>query len=348
MLLGGKINDHIWSMSFLEKINKQISRFLAGSDDSGSEEQENSFFTREKIQAFIFAFIFSISLWFVVNLGRDYNVTMKVPIQVTNLSEDVSLSNEIPENASVSLSGEGWNLINVYANPPTVFLSAENQQVNLFEEIRQQIGSVSDLNVMQVDPIVVTIETEEKVTKIVPVNPQIELSLREQFGVVDGPTLQPDSVEVTGPSSRINNIESWDTEETEVSNVAKNVEMSIDLKTSENRGVRVEPSSVLYRVQVAEFTESEIRIPIRTRNLPSGKAVTYNPSTVTVRFDVPIGQYNDVQNTRPFFAYVDYAAIEADDTGLVTPEIERATDEYDVRLKDFQPSRVSYFNILPQ
>ncbi len=335
-------------MSFLKKINNNISQFLAGLGDSGSEEQENSFFTREKIQAFLFAFIFSISLWFVVNLGRDYNVTMKVPLQVTNLSEDVSLSTDIPDNASVSLSGEGWNLINVYANPPTIFLSAENQQVNLFDEIRQQIGSLSDLSVMQVDPILVTIETEEKITKRVPVNPQVELSLREQYGVIGEPAFRPDSVTITGPGSKINDIVSWETEETELSNVARNIEMAIDLKPSETRGVRVEPSSIVYRVAIAEFTESEVRIPIRTRNLPSGKAVTYNPSTITVRFDIPIDQYNDVQNTRPFFAYVDYNAIEADETGLITPEIEKATEEFDVRLRNFQPTRVSYFNILPE
>lgn len=335
-------------MNLLEKITERINLFFTGSKDSTKEEQEDAFFTREKGQAFIFAFIFSLSLWFVVNLGRDYNVTMKVPLQVTNLSENVSLSTEIPDNASVSLSGEGWNLINVYANPPTVFLSAENQQVNLFDEIRQQIGSVSDLSVMQVDPIIVSIETEEKVTKKVPVSLQVELSLRDQYGVIGEPTFQPDSVEVTGPVSRINNIERWETENREVSNVGRNVEMSIDLRRPETRGVRVEPSSIQYRVQVAEFTESEIRIPIRTRNLPSGKAVTYNPSTITVRFDVPIDQYNDVQNIRPFFAFVDYAAIEADDTGSVTPEIEKATEDFDVRLRDFQPARVSYFNILPQ
>lgn len=334
-------------MSFLEKINKQISLFFSGSGDS-SEEQENSFFTREKIQAYIFAFIFSISLWFVVNLGRDYNVTMSVPLQVTNLSEDVALKSQIPEKASVSVSGEGWNLINIYASPPTIFLSAENQQVNLFDEIRQQIGSVSDLNVMQVDPIIVNIETEEKVTKKVPVTSQVELSLRDQYGVLSEPTIQPDSVVVTGPGSRINDIERWETEETEISNVTKDVEREIDLKQPETRGVRVEPSIVFYRVQVAEFTESEVRIPIRTRNLPSGKAITYNPSTITVRFDVPIEQFNEVENTRPFFAYVDYEAIEEDETGLVSPEIEKASDEYDVRLKDFQPSRVSYFNIIPQ
>ncbi|MEX0660530.1 MAG: YbbR-like domain-containing protein [Balneolaceae bacterium] len=325
-----------------------MSLLFSGSDDSSDEEQENSFFTREKIQAYIFAFIFSLSLWFVVNLGRDYNITMRVPLQVTNISDDVSLSSEIPDNASVSLSGEGWNLINIYANPPTVFLSAENQQINLFDEIRQQIGSVSDLNVMQVDPIIVSIETEEKLTKKVPVISRVDLTLRGQYGIIGEPSFQPDSVVVTGPGSRINDIESWDTEETELSNVTRNIERNIDLQSSETGGVRVEPSTVIYSVQVAEFTESEVKVPIRTRNLPSGKAITYNPSTVTVRFNVPIDQYNDVQDTRPFFAYVDYAAIETDDTGFITPEIERATDDFDVRMRDFQPSRVSYFNILPQ
>ncbi len=335
-------------MSLLDKITERINQFFTGSGHSTKEEQEDVFFTREKVQAFIFAFIFSLSLWFVVNLGRDYNVTMSVPLEVTNLSDDIALSSEIPEYASVSLSGEGWNLINVYTSPPTILLSAENQQVNLFDEIRQQIGAVSDLSVVQVDPIIVTIETEEKVTRKVPVISRVEISLRDQYGTLGEPSFQPDSVVITGPGSKIEEIEAWETEETEVSNVARDVSMEVDLKRPERGGVRVEPSTILYRVDVAEFTEAEARIPIRTRNLPSGKAVTYNPSTITVRYVVPIEQYNDVQNTRPFFAFVDYASIEEDETGLITPEIEKATDEFDVRLRNFQPTRVSYFNILPE
>ena len=67
-----------------------------------------------------------------------------------------------------------------------------------------------------------------------------------------------------------------------------------------------------------------------------------------MKYYVPLENYNDVQSIRPFVAFVDFERLEQDTTGLITPELEKVTDEYDVRLISFQPTRVSYFNIIPE
>jgi len=331
-------------MDIISKISKQLKSLLSFEGKSGDEQ--GGLLKGHKVIAFLLAVVFSLSMWFIVNMGRDYSVTIDIPLRVVNMPSDIALSNEIPEKASVSLSGEGWKLINLYTNPPTIQLNAETQQINLFEQVRQQVGALSELNVLQVEPIVVSIETEQRVSKRVPIVTNVDIELKEQYGIIGSPRLEPDSVTVTGAASRMAEIDSWDTRETEFRDISSNLEVSIDLVQPEG-AVQIDPASTLFRVEVAEFTEAEVRIPIRTRNLPSGKAVTYNPSSITVRYDVPIEQFSAVQDTRPFVAYVDYSRIEDDTTGLITPEIERVSDEFDVRLRSFQPTRVSYFNILP-
>lgn len=310
------------------------------------EDDDSNFFSKQKIIVFLFAMLLSLSLWVIVNMGRDYNITMTIPIEIMNMPEDIALSSEVPENATVSVSGEGWSLFNLYMNPPLISLSVENQQVNMFEQVRQQVGSISDVTVMQADPMFLEIETEQRVTRKVPVRSRVSLSTRDQYGVLGTPGFSPDSVTISGPASRINSVEYWSTLESDVENVDTDLELTIELEEPES-GITVEPKQVVLEAQVAEFTEAQVRIPVRSRNLPSGVAITFSPSSLLVRYNVPIHQYNDVQNIRPFIAYVDYERIEADTTGLIRPQVEQVTDDFDVRLRNFQPTRVSYFEILP-
>ncbi len=333
-------------MKFFSFITERVRQFFSSSEPAKAEEPDDSaFIGREKVIVFGVAFFFSLCLWFIVNLSRDFNVTIDVPIQLVNLPDDVSLSSDIPDYASVNVTGEGWKLIPLYSNPPRISLSADARQINLFEQMRSQVGAFSDLNVLQVNPIVLNIETEEKASKKVPVIPKIDLTLQNRYGTVQDPTVEPDSVTITGGQTRVANIDSWETVELELTGVNRSMERRIELERP-GSGLSIEPTHVTVRIDVAEFTESEVRIPVRTRNLPSGKAVTYNPSSITVRFDVPIDKFSEVQRMRPFTAFVDYADIEGDTTGFVTPQIEKLVDDINLRLRNYQPSRVSYFNIL--
>jgi len=328
----------------MEKISGFFSRRFKLEE---TEDEEDKLFTRHKVFAFTFAMLFSVALWFIVNMGRDYNMTMMLPIEITNLPEDIALSSEVPDNAAVSVSGEGWSLFNLYINPPRVTLNVDAQQVNMFEQVRQQISSMSDVSVMQVDPMFLEIETEMRVSKKVPVESEVEINTGNQFGVLGPAQITPDSVTVTGPASRVENVLSWKTEDTAVNDVNSDLEMTVDLQVP-GPGITIIPSTVTLQADIAEFTEAEVRIPVRSRGLPSGRAVTFSPSSIVVKYDVPLEHYNDVQSIRPFVAFVDFERLQQDTTGLITPELEKVTDEYDVRLRSFQPTRVSYFNIVPE
>lgn len=335
-------------MQFINFISERIKTFFSGNGPGRPEETDpDSFQSREKIVAFSIAFFIALCLWFIVNLNRDFNITIQVPVQLTNLPDDLTLRSEMPENATVSLTGEGWKLISVYSNPPRVLVNAESEEVNLAEQIRSQVGAFSDLNVVQVNPNRLVIETDRKASKTVPLVNMTNISLRDRYGLLEEPAVRPDSVTIIGAESRIAEINEWHTEEIDIRDVNQSVEREIRIARG-NDGIIVTPETAVVRLHVAEFTEAEVRVPIRTRNLPSGSAVSYNPSSITVRFDVPIAQYSEIQGVRAFSAYVDYSVIENDDSGRITPEIEIEETGYVVRLRSFQPPRVSYFRVIPE
>lgn len=333
-------------MKFLRFISERFKNFFSGNGFARTEETDSGTFqSREKVIAFTIATIIALSLWFIVNLSRDFNITIQVPLQLTNLPSELTISNEVPSAASVNISGEGWKLITVYSNPPRVLINAEAQQINLTEQIRNQVSAFSDLNVLQVEPAQLVIETERKATKRVPLVSRVNVNLRDQFGFISDPVITPDSVTLTGPESALAEISEWETDEVEMSGLNRSIETDVRIQDG-SQGVSVSPVTAKVSLEIAEFTEAEMRVPIRTRNLPSGRAVTYNPSTITVRFDVPLDQYSRVEGTRPFQAFVDYDDIEGDDSGRVTPRVEVAETDFIVRLRSFQPPRVSYFRVV--
>tara|TARA_R100001143_G_C3360849_1_gene135459 strand:- start:7781 stop:8737 length:957 start_codon:yes stop_codon:yes gene_type:complete len=314
---------------------------------SKPDAADSSYFEkREKIIAFSVAIFFALCLWFIVNLSRDFNVTIEVPIVLSNLPSDVTVSSDIPETASVVLTGEGWNLISVYTNPPRVLINAESDDVNLAEQLRSQVSSFSNLNIVQVRPTQLYIQKERRVSRKLPVRNRINVRLADQFGMLSDPILSPDSITVIGAESVLDSLEYWDTAETEFTNINESVNRIVQLQSMS--GVSLEPSTVVLSLDVAEFTEAEIRVPVRTRNLPSGRAVSYNPSSIMVRYDVPLQQFSEVQGVRLFNAYVDYSLIEEDDLGTIAPDVEIVENDYNVRLRSFQPPRVSYFRIVPE
>ncbi|PKD42537.1 YbbR-like domain-containing protein [Rhodohalobacter barkolensis] len=333
-------------MNLWNFLSDRLKVFFSSNDAEAEDPDEQNFFAREKVIAFSIAFVFALSLWFVVNMNRDFNISVEVPIELVNLPDNLALRSEVPDHATVNVTGEGWKLISLYSNPPMVNLSAESGQINLFEQIRNMSGTFADLNVMQVEPIMLTIETEEKATKRVPIVPRFDLSLQNQYGLIGEPVISPDSVTLTGAESRLEEISEWETEEVSFNNVSRSLEREVQLKQPEGN-VLLDVQGITFRADVAEFTEAEVRVPVRTQNLPSGKAVSFNPSSITVRFDVPIHQYSDVQGVRPFAAFVNYEDMEQDNTGYIIPQVEKITDDFDVRLRSFQPQRVSYFNIIP-
>ncbi len=311
------------------------------------EESRAAYLPREKFMVLGISFVLAFCLWFIVNLSRDFHITINLPLQVVNLPDNMALINEPPKNASVGVMGEGWKLISLYNNPPAIQVDVLAEETNLFENVRRQVSIISDVNITKVQPLVLNLALEEKMQKRVPVESQVQLELRSRHSLAHEPRIEPDSVTLSGAGSHLEEIDRVVTRPVSLKDVDEPGELQLEV-IPPVPGVTVSPESVRFLYEVTEFTEGELRIPVRIRNLPPGRAVTYNPSSVTIRYDVPLDQYAEVQNRRPFIAWIDYNDILSDTTGTVIPKIESSDEQYDIRLRSFQPRTLSYFIVLPE
>lgn len=190
--------------SFKNKIKKRwIAFFKSGGERSTSRSQ-----------AVIIAvsIVLAFLLWLVVNLNRNYTVEVKIPLALGQVSANRALAEELPENVTVSLGGEGWNLLEIYRNPPRVYIEVSEEQVNLFEQVRRQINATTNLRVQTVDPLYLVVQLQEKVSKKIPVIARVEANFVKQYNFLEPPTLQPDSVTVIGARSVVEDITFWITD----------------------------------------------------------------------------------------------------------------------------------------
>lgn len=327
-------------------ILERLKRFFNANKIAPNQELDSRAARRERIAVYIVAFMMALSLWFIVNLNSDYRITINIPVETGEIPSDMALVDGLPEFLQVEVSGDGWKLVSLYNNPPEIPIDVVEGEVNLFDQVRQRFNVEQDVNVIKVQPLIIDIVLEPKISKKIPIRLTTQLDFEERYGLVSEPEYQPDSITITGAASQIEEIDEWVVSDTLfLENVRDDVDQSVAISSNDPL-IEYDVEEIQFTANVSEFTEGEVSVYIRTRGLPRGSIINYNPSIVTIRFDVPIEQYAEVQRQRPYEVYVPYQEILEDSTGFVTPDIELVATQYNIKLRSFQPKAVAYFSVL--
>lgn len=330
------------SATFFGRFGEMWENFLADRDRS---EKKDNYDSREKIIAFILAFLLALCFWLLVNLSRTFNVTVNIPIEAGSVPTEKALTEPLPEFASVSVSGEGWSLISFYNNPPIINIDITNSQVNLFDQIREQMNAVPEVDVLKVQPAELSITLEDKITDKKSIEANLELSFAKQFGLLDTLTYQPDSVSISGAATIVEPIEMVETKSITLSNIKEDIDLSLPLIKPDSL-VQLNRNSVQITGEVVEYTEGELRVRVQIIEAPSDVQVNFSPSIVTIKYDVPIQEYSSSQDMIPYHAVVPYERLMNDSTGFVRPKIISTTDQLHTQLRSFSPNQVAYFHVV--
>ncbi|MFP8490189.1 hypothetical protein ACKGJO_13975 [Gracilimonas sp. Q87] len=325
---------------------KKVKDFFKFGTKPGTDVEEVTFLRREKVIVFIGAYITAVALWFIVNLSSSYSINLNLPIEPGNIPEDMALTEELPEYVQAGVSGDGWQLLSLHNDPPTVVINIESEEINLFDQVRQRLSYLQGVDIAKVQPLMIRMELEPKISKKIPIVLNREINFQNRYGMIGEPVISPDSLVITGAASRVSDINEWIVKDTLKLNDVRN-DISQNIALSEETGVlELSEDGIRFEADISEFTEGETTAYINTRGLPRGQNVTYNPASITITYDVPIEQYAEVENLQPYQAYVPYSEILEDSTGYVTPDIDLVEPEYELRLRNFKPKAVAYFTVI--
>ena len=261
----------------------------------------------------------SAFLWFTFTIRGVYTATITFPTVVQNLPDDEALVSLPPENIRVQVEGEGFALIRLNYNPPTVPIDASTDVVGIEETVRRLPQGVRITNV---SPTTFNLRKERRITRTVPVLSRVDIRTPSTHDLLEPPSFTPDSVRVTGAFSIVNSLEFWPTEERVFRDVRDSISSVVPLADTLNGLVQRSVQSTLVEAQSRQFTEGMREIPVNIIGGPE-RAVTLDPSSIRVRYRVLFSQYQDALEAPDFFSTVSFEDVLTDTTGRVRPTEER-------------------------
>ncbi len=283
----------------------------------------------------------SAFLWFTFTIRGVYTATITFPTVVQNLPDDEALVSLPPENIRVQVEGEGFALIRLNYNPPTVPIDASTDVVGIEETVRRLPQGVRITNV---SPTTFNLRKERRITRTVPVLSRVDIRTPSTHDLLEPPSFTPDSVRVTGAFSIVNSLEFWPTEERVFRDVRDSISSVVPLADTLNGLVQRSVQSTLVEAQSRQFTEGMREIPVNIIGGPE-RAVTLDPSSIRVRYRVLFSQYQDALEAPDFFSTVSFEDVLTDTTGRVRPTLHLPTD---IVLRDIEmiPPILRYFQRL--
>jgi len=172
----------------------------------------------------IASLVIAIALWVFVILSGRSNMTLDIPLQITNLSEGLVVV-ESPKTVRVNIEGSK-NLLKTLDTgdiSAIIDLSDAGPGRVFFNLSRSNISIPKTLVVRNIEPETVSVMVEKKMKKRVKVRPSIT-GLPAKGYIIDEVRVDPDSIIIEGPRSLILEVNSVRTEPLDISGINTDIQ----------------------------------------------------------------------------------------------------------------------------
>jgi hypothetical protein len=292
---------------------------------SGPSDSRQSTATHKKSVTVLLSFGIALTLWFFLALGKIYQDNVTFPVRYVNIPEGAQITNAaLPKKISMLARGSGFNLfltrfyvrrdtisINVAASSESgVFLT--NRESSLFsEEMSFPVEPV------HVSPDTINFGLKRKLRRKIPVKNMTSYEPSGNFRLEGKMKVQPESIEVYGPSEIVNKLNSWPTVRYLVTEKTSNFSESVALDTSSL--VTFSREDVTISGNIIEYTEFRFETKAKIINIPANRKIKVPDTRVTIIADVAMKDYEKIKES-DFEVICDFSKVKAGQS-YVRPEI---------------------------
>jgi YbbR domain-containing protein len=239
----------------------------------------------------VFATVLAVLLWLTVAGDPIAERGLRVPLDFENVQDSVEILGDPPETVEVRLRGSSAVLRRLETGDvaAVIDLGSARPGNRLFAMTADQIRTPLGVDVTQVIPSTVSLTLEEEgAPRMVPVVPDLEGEPAPGF-VVGRVVVEPATVVVVGPQSKLRQLTEAMTEPLDVTNVSVPFEGTVTVGVADPN-LRLEtPRSARVTVEIvrAPVERTLAEVPVRVRNVASGLAATLSPESITVTVHGP-------------------------------------------------------------
>jgi len=256
---------------------------------------------RRRVLSLLVCLFLAIAAWLFMALNNKYNYVAKTVILFKNPPSKRAFYPLQSDTVDLEVEGTGWQLLfaRLRINPPSIsvnlnqlntkdFIVFSDQLLN----VNKQVGSTQ--KVISVKPDTLYFDFTKRIVKKVPIRLTSKLEFFKQYGLASEVLLNPKTVKVAGPMEELSKITFWPTDTLKIKDLQNSVVARVGLQHSIHKNVSIYPSSTEVKLNVDEFTEKTVEVPLKIINNRNYNSIKLYPKKVKVTFLVALGSYAQV------------------------------------------------------
>lgn len=279
---------------------------------------------KKKIITISIITFFSIALWVSVSLSAVFVITVKVPIKFTDLPLNYTVSNSSINEVELQVKGRGWELAKLIWGPEVDFdISVRkrigNRKSDINDLLKANAWLTTAIQVLEITPSQIEYDVERIVSKRVSLIKNIKLEFKPDYGLCSEVKINPETVEIYGPSTLLRNLDSIRTEYKEILNISDNVKIELQIETPE--GIFTHSKNCTIEFEAQKIVDKTFEnIIVEPRSVPSSKELILYPGKVDVILRGGINKLGRLTNDS-IKAYIDFWSALSEENELIEPVI---------------------------
>jgi hypothetical protein len=260
-------------------------------------------FKKSKLKGIIFFLLLATVFWVLTKFSRQYTATATATIHYLNIPEATQIKDDNLKKIDFNLTTSGFEFLYYRFKSPIIDIDLKNfyiegkkdiviPKVELMGLVSSQLNTNLTIRNLPNDEFVVSLDAI--ISKKIPIIARAKFAYRDGFRALDSLKIEPDSAHVSGPASYLNEMNFIETILISRDDIDKTFSQSVSLIGHENKKVSIDPMEVNISVNVAEFTQKKMVVPIELKNVPQGTIVKLIPTTVEVTFNVSVEDFNGI------------------------------------------------------
>lgn len=249
----------------------------------------------------VISFCFALFLWFFV-VGEDkVDTDIVVPLEITNIPQDMVISNQFKRQLEVSISGSR-TAVRALANQHvtrSVDLSKVSPGTIVISNQAGDIPLPRGIRVLRIQPTHITLVLDTLVRKELGIKALTKGRPPEDYELVSV-SLKPEKLDVSGPKFILEPVDHLTTELIDISDLTvtsrKQVRLALSAALSDLIGEPMVSALINVKEKTDEKTINNIRIET---DKPEGKGLRLSAKSVSIKAEMPMGMIrrgSDFQN----------------------------------------------------
>ena len=256
------------------------------------------FSSQGKLNVFVIFLILAISSSLVGKLTSTYDKDILFKLVLTDLPKDRVIYDKSHDSVMLKVRGYGFNLAKYYFETPSLNISVKklketnntflwNQKEN-FNDTKLSFDSSIELLNISDDSLL--FYYDQYISQNKKIKPNVSIEYKSGYDSFKSFSTTNDYVTILGPKDILDKIDYIDTELVRLNNVDYDIKIDLNLLKPPYENLKFDFSSIEYELEVDQYTEEIISIPV---TILANTDLKYNfyPKELSVKYFISVENY---------------------------------------------------------